>query len=105
MTTTGRAVLLGGAGFLLVVVAVVLEALAIGAGAQVPTWARWLPIAWPRPARIGWWASVAMGALYFRRALPHLGVRASTVGTMVTVGPFAAFAVGVALEAPWATWH
>ncbi|MGQ0618282.1 MAG: hypothetical protein ACT4PW_15060 [Acidimicrobiia bacterium] len=86
--------------------AVVLEVLSSGyANSEVPGWAHWVPLAWPQPLRVVWWLSVAVAAAGFRWSLAQVGLRTSRVVTVLTVGPFLAFAVGIGAGADWATWH
>lgn len=75
------------------------------ANSAAPSWAHRVPLAWTQPPRVLWWLAVAAGAAGFRWSLGRLGLRTSRVVTALTVGPFVAFAAGVAIGADWATWH
>ncbi len=101
-----KALLVGVGGLAFTFGAIALEVIASRyANSQVPGWAKWVPLAWPAPLRVLWWLAVATAAGAFRWSLPHLGLRPTRVGTALTVGPFVALAVGVAIGADWATWH
>lgn len=92
---------------LIVLCAVALE-VAAGAAANSswPSWATWVvPLTWPQPVRVVWWLVVAAAALSFRLNLRHLGFRQPPWLIAASVGPFVAFAGGVAFGADWATWH
>lgn len=95
------------ASFVFIIAAVGLEvATGSSANSPVPGWTeRLAPIAWPQPARVLWWLVVAGAALAFQRALERLGFRQRRVVVLLSVGPFVAFAFGVAIAADWATWH
>lgn len=104
---TVRWALIAIASFFFIILAVVLEVVTgSAANSPVPQWAeRVAPIAWPQPARVVWWLGVAGAALAFRVALQRLGFRQRKLVVLLSVGPFVAFAVGVAIGADWATWH
>lgn len=76
------------------------------ANSEVPSWAETLvPIAWPGPLRVAWWLAVSAAAFGYRAAESRAGIRRHPVTVGLSIAPFAIFAVGVAFEAPWATWH
>ena len=89
-----------------VVAAIAVEVLASRyAGAAVPGWAGLVPLAWPQPARVGWWLVVATAAGGFRYGIHRLGFPQRRLVVVLTVGPFLWFAFGVASGADWSTWH
>lgn len=93
------------AGF--VVAAVSLEVMSsLAANSPVPAWAdQVVPLAWPQPARVAWWLTVA-GAMYaFRFLLGRAGMPQRRLIVVLSVAPFVIFAAGVAGGADWATWH
>lgn len=64
-----------------------------------------VPLAWPSWARGIWWALVA-GAAGAYGALTATGRGPRRLGRVALFAtPFALFAVGAALQAPWAAWH
>lgn len=90
----------------LVVVAVVLEITGgANANSPVPGWAHLVPLAWPQWVRVLWWILVAAAAATFRAGLRRVGLPARRGVDVVAVGPFLAFAAGIAAGADWATWH
>lgn len=92
--------------FVFVVGAVVLEVIGgLHANSTVPDWAELVPIAWPAPARVVWWMTVAAAAGVFRLGLHRLGFRQRTFVVVASVGPFVAFALGIASGSGWSTWH
>lgn len=90
-----------------VVAAVAAEILGgLGANSPVPAWADGLvPLSWPAPARVAWWLGVAGAAGGFRAFLARLGHPQRAWVVALSVAPFVAFAVGIAVGADWATWH
>lgn len=103
---SGWVVVVGLGGLIFAFAAIGLEVVSGNyANSPVPGWARWTPLAWPQFARVAWWIAVAIAAAGFRWSLHHLGFRPSRVVTVITVGPFLAFAAGIAVGADWATWH
>lgn len=64
-----------------------------------------VPLAWPAPARVVWWLCVAAAAGAFHLGMARAGHRPRPVVAVLTVAMFAAFAVGIAFGAEWATWH
>lgn len=92
--------------FLFVVGAVVLEVIGgVNANSTVPEWAELVPIAWPAPARVVWWLTVAAAAGLFRLGLHRLGFPQRFAVVAASVAPFVAFAVGIASGSSWSTWH
>lgn len=95
------------AGGLFALMAVALElrgSLAIGGTPSGS--APWLVVqGWPQWLRAAWWALATLGVLAAQRGLARVFDRPRPVATVVAVAPFAVFTVGVALGAPWATWH
>lgn len=92
---------------LFVLSAVLLEAVAgqLG-GVAVPRWVyAVVPSTWAPLPRAGWWVVVAAAAVAFRLAERRAGVRRNPLIILGSTIPFAAFAIGVAVEAPWAAWH
>ncbi len=89
-----------------VIAAVVLEVLAGSyANSPLPSWAEIVPLAWPQPLRVMWWAAVATAAGAFRLGLHRLGIRQRPAIVAASVLPFVAFAIGVATGSSWSTWH
>lgn len=90
-----------------VLVAVAFEVVGgLGANSPAPAWAeRVVPLAWPQPARVGWWLAVAGAAAAFRVLLGRAGFPQRRAVTVISVVPFLLFAFGVATGADWATWH
>jgi hypothetical protein len=78
----------------------------LNANSPVPAWAEQAtPLAWPQPARVAWWLTVA-GAMYaFRFLLGRAGMPQRRLVVVLSVAPFVLFAAGVAAGADWATWH
>jgi len=99
-------VLLAGlAGLLFTIGALALEVVSSGyANSAIPGWAHWVPLAWPQPMRVAWWLAVAAAA-GFRWSLGQVGMHPNRAVTVLTVGPFVAFAVGIGTGADCATWH
>lgn len=94
------------AAFSFVVGAVVLEVIGgLHANSTVPDWAELVPIAWPAPARVLWWLTVAAAAGLFRLGLHRLGFPQRLLVVVASVAPFVAFAVGIASGSSWSTWH
>lgn len=92
--------------FAFVVGAVVLEVIGgLHANSAVPDWAELVPIAWPTPARVLWWLTVATAAGIFRLGLHRLGFRQRPFVVVASVGPFVVFAIGIASGSSWSTWH
>ncbi len=90
-----------------VLFAVALEVVSgLNANSPVPAWAEQVaPLAWPQPARVAWWLTVA-GAMYgFRFLLGRAGMPQRRLVVVLSVAPFVLFAAGVAAGADWATWH
>lgn len=76
------------------------------ANSPVSAWAEDVaPIAWPQPARVAWWLAVAGAAAAFRLGERQAGIVRHPLVIVASVVPFLAFAVGIAIEADWATWH
>lgn len=97
---------LGGGAFALLAVGLELLGSLLGT-APTTAYPGWLvPVGWPTALRAGWWllAAVGAGAAVAELTAPRSRT-ARMAGTALAVLPFAAFAVGVALGAPWATWH
>ena len=90
-----------------VLFAVALEVVSgLNTNSPVPAWAaRVVPLAWPQPARVAWWLTVA-GAMYaFRFLLGRAGMPQRRLVVVMSVAPFVLFAAGIAASADWATWH
>ncbi len=77
----------------------------MNANSSLPSWAHLDPLAWPPWARVLWWLGVALAAATFRAGLHKVGMGSRHLADLLTVGPFVAFAVGIAWGADWATWH
>ncbi len=77
----------------------------MNANSSLPSWAHLDPLAWPPWARVLWWLGVALAAATFRAGLHKVGMGSRRLADVPTVGPFVAFAVGIAWGADWATWH
>lgn len=75
------------------------------ANSPEPGWAELVPLAWPQPLRVVWWLLVTAAAGWFRYGMHRYGMRQRPLVVAATVVPFAAFALGVATGAEWATWH
>lgn len=99
-----RIALLGG---LLALIAVGLEVWGSwGTGARTDPPAAWLVASgWPTPVRIVWWSAATVGAFLANRGLAHVTGSPRRVATALAVLPFAAFTIGIAIGAEWATWH
>lgn len=96
---------IGTAAFVLLAVALEVAS-GTAAGSPVPGWAAsTVPLAWPRPLRVVWWAVVAIAAAGHRWALGRLGLHPRRLVSVVVVAPFVAFALAVALGAEWSTFH
>ena len=87
--------------------AVVLEVVSgLNANSPVPAWADQVaPLAWPPPARVAWWLTVAGAMSAFRFLLGRAGMPQRRPVVVLSVAPFVLFAAGVAAGADWATWH
>lgn len=94
-----------GAGFALL--AVLLELLGSAwANSPAPAWTESVvPLAWPRAGRVVWWLAVAGAVGVFHLGAHRAGHRRHPLTVVVTVGPFAAFAVGILLGSELTTWH
>lgn len=102
----GWVVFVGFGGFVFTIGAVVLETVSGSyANSALPGWAKWVPPAWPQPLRVIWWLVVATSAGAFRWSSNWVGLQPNRVVTALTVMPFVAFAMGIAIGADWATWH
>lgn len=95
-------------GFVLSLGAVALEVLGSVLG-DSPTsgYPGWLvTITWPTALRALWWIAAAAGAATATgEFVPFRSAAARVASALVVAAPFAAFAVGIAIGAPWATWH
>lgn len=91
---------------LVVLAALVLEVVA-GEAAVDPTAssASWVPLTWPAPLRATYWLGIGAIAVGHRIGLARLGSVPRLMVTLAIAAPFAVLAAGVALGAPWATWH
>lgn len=100
---------LGSIGCALSVLAgVVLEMLAgQAANSPEPDWVeRLVPLAWPRPARVGWWLLIAAAAGAHRLLWDRCAGRSLRwVVAAVFAAPFLVFAGGIGAGASWATFH
>ena len=56
-------------------------------------------------AVVGSFVFVAGAAGLFRLGLQRLGFRQRLLVVMASIGPFVAFAVGIATGSSWSTWH
>lgn len=74
-------------------------------GGRGSAWAFTVPIAWPAPARVIWWLAVAGAAGLFRLGLHRLGFGQRLLIVVASIGPFVAFAIGIATGSSWSTWH
>lgn len=102
----GRLLFLALTGLVITMGAVTLEVVSSSyANSSVPGWAEWVPLAWPQALRVLWWLVVAASAGVFRWTLGRLGLHPNRLVTALTVAPFVAFAMGIAVGADWATWH
>lgn len=91
---------------LLVVLAVVAEVVAGSyANSPAPGWESIMPLSWPQAARVAWWLAVASAAGGFRYGLHRLGIRQRPLVVVLSVAPFALFALGIATGSSWTTWH
>ncbi len=91
---------------LFVLAAVALEITGgVNANSTVPDWAELVPLAWPSWARVVWWLAVATAAAIFRVGLKRVGMPTNRLVDLLSIAPFAGFAVGIAIGADWATWH
>lgn len=96
----------GLAGALFAIGAIALEAVSgTFANSPIPAWGELVPLAWPPPLRVAWWAAAAAGAAAFRWSLIAVGRRPHVLVTTVSVAPFVVFAGGIAFGAEWSTWH
>jgi hypothetical protein len=76
------------------------------AGVAAPAWvSRVVPLAWPPLARAGWWLGVAAAGAGYRVAERRAGAHRHPLVVAASVAPFALFALGAAMSAPWAAWH
>lgn len=91
---------------LVVLAALVLEVVA-GEAATDPGASSysWVPLTWPSPLRATYWLGIGAIAVGHRIGLARLGSAPRPLVTLTIAAPFAVFAAGVALGAPWATWH
>ncbi|GAC1611681.1 MAG: hypothetical protein NVS3B26_26960 [Mycobacteriales bacterium] len=91
----------------LVLLAVGLE-LASAQAANTPESSRYadvVPLGWPRPVRVLWWVLIAAAAAGHRLLLDERRNAGRYVIAALAATPFALFALGIAVGAPWATWH
>ncbi|MHB1486280.1 MAG: hypothetical protein ACYCS7_08300 [Acidimicrobiales bacterium] len=66
---------------------------------------RFVPLLWPQGWRVIWWLVIAGAAATHRLALDRLYGRQRWWLGIAYAAPFLAFASGVAVRAPWATFH
>lgn len=95
------------AGAAVALVAVTLEVLGSVLGdspdTPYPGWLR--PIAWPTLVRVATWLAAAAGSAAYHVGLHRTsGRRRWFIGTLTTT-MFLLFAVGIASDAEWSTWH
>lgn len=91
---------------LVVIAAVLAEVVAAQHANSDPTGGEaWFPLAWPQPARAAFWALVAVAAGGFRWGLHRLDLPQHPLPVVLTVAPFALFALGVATGSSFTTWH
>lgn len=91
---------------LFVLVAIVAEVIAGQySNSEVPDWAFFVPLGWPQAVRVLWWVLVSAAAGGFRLGLARLGQTQRPLIVILTVAPFAFFALGVATGSSATTWH
>lgn len=109
-TRAGAGTLIPGSAFVGGAIAFVAVALEVwgswGTGVDVTPPRSWfVPSGWPVALRVTWWLAAAVGVYLANRGLARSTGRSRHVITALTVVPFVAFAVGIAVGAEWATWH
>ncbi len=70
------------------------------------SWPKFLaPIAWPTALRVMSWLAAAVGALAWQAGIARTGAKPRWVLAGLTAALFVTFALGVATDQQWATWH